>query len=40
MNGADPVIAYREYLNRDLKLATCTAGCDTDSPTFVEDHCR
>jgi hypothetical protein len=32
--GGNPVIAYRDFLNRDLRLATCTANCATATPTW------
>jgi hypothetical protein len=30
-----PIVAYRDLANGDLKLATCTAGCKTASPSWV-----
>ena len=35
LDGGKPVVAYRDYTNGDLKLATCTAGCATAAPTWV-----
>ena len=35
MNGANPVIAYRDKANGTLKLATCTAGCGSAAPAWV-----
>lgn len=32
--AGNPVIAYRDFLNRDLRLATCTANCTTATPTW------
>jgi hypothetical protein len=32
--AGNPVIAYRDFLNRDLRLATCTANCATAAPTW------
>ena len=31
----NPVIAYRDRTNGDLKLATCTAGCATAAPSWL-----
>jgi hypothetical protein len=34
LNAGNPVISYFDAINSDLKLATCTAGCTTVSPTW------
>jgi hypothetical protein len=35
LNGGDPVVAYRDRTRGDLKLATCTSGCATATPTWM-----
>ncbi|MBN1230255.1 MAG: sortase [Anaerolineales bacterium] len=32
--AGNPVISYMDETNSALKLATCTSGCETSSPTF------
>lgn len=35
LNGGNPVISYFDQARSSLKLATCTAGCASPSPTWV-----
>jgi hypothetical protein len=35
LNGGNPVISYQDGTNHALKLATCTANCQSASPTWV-----
>jgi hypothetical protein len=35
IQSGKPVISYRDSVKGDLKLATCTAGCATATPTWV-----
>ena len=35
LNGGNPVISYYDQPHNGLKVATCTAGCATPSPTWV-----
>lgn len=35
LNAGRPVISYQDVGNGDLKLATCTSGCDTPTPAWV-----
>src|SRR5688572_484894 len=35
VNGGNPVVAYWDGTNTDLRLATCTSGCTGATPTWV-----